>query len=67
MAKNPASEKITHAFVNDGSPYDKCIRCESYRHENGRQYCAKYDRFTPTIAFSCYKCDLKRARGGKHE
>ena len=60
MAKHPAQEQITHNFINDGTPYDKCTKCESYRHEGGRQYCDKFDRFTPRIAFSCYKVDLSR-------
>lgn len=55
MAKNPAQERITHNFVSDGSPYDKCRKCANYTREDGVERCKKYDRFTPAIAFSCYK------------
>lgn len=55
MAKNPAQETITHKFYSDGSPYDKCKKCASYTRVDGRETCAKFGKFSPTIAFSCYK------------
>lgn len=60
MAKNPASETITHKFIADGSAYAKCKTCESYVFEGGRERCKKFDAFKPTLAFRCYKRDIKK-------
>ena len=60
MAKNPASETITHQFFSDGSPYDKCKKCVHYEHSEGREICKKLGKFSPLIAFSCFTRDIKK-------
>lgn len=60
MAKNPASEKITHNFYSDGSPYDQCRKCENYTYEGGKERCKKFDKFCPSIAFTCFKRDMSK-------
>ena len=60
MAKNPASETITHKFFSDGSPTDKCKKCESYKHEDGHKVCTKLGKFSPTIAYGCFKRDTNK-------
>lgn len=64
MAKNPAQEKITRNFVYDGSPYDKCKKCAYYTREGGYQHCKKFDKFVPTVGFTCYKYNLNESEGG---
>lgn len=63
MAKNPAQERITHNFISDGSPYDKCKKCIHFTREEGYQHCKKFDRFVPTIGFTCYKFNPNQTGG----
>lgn len=60
MAKNPASETITHKFYSDGSPYDKCRKCVFYTREDGHDVCKKLGKFSPLIAFSCFQRDTNK-------